>query len=202
MKRTYYSILEVTESASVEAIRGAYRYLAQRWHPDKNLDQRDKSEVITKQLNEAFDVLNDAGRRAQYDQWLASKRATKAQPETSKNLESANNNFSPAKKIQYSKLSERNKSPFIDFLRISLIATVIITGFLASLAGMFIFENYWALWTGLLIVSIFVVGINMIFDSIQYVRPKSFDNESKDKSFIENWIGTRQAWREWWSKMK
>lgn len=74
MGRTYYSTLEVTESASAETIRGAYRYLAQRWHPDKNPDNRAESERITKELNEAFDVLSDSVRRAQYDQWLASRR--------------------------------------------------------------------------------------------------------------------------------
>jgi curved DNA-binding protein CbpA len=109
--------------------------------------------------------------------------------------------YNKSKKIQYTELIKRYKSPFIDFFRICLISTVVITGFLASLASMFIFENYWALWTGLLIAGILVFGINMIFDSIKYIKPKSVGNESKDKFFIENWIGTRQAWREWWSKL-
>ena len=202
MKRTYYSILEVTESASVEAIRGAYRYLAQRWHPDKNLDQRENSELITKQLNEAFDVLNDAGRRAQYDQWLASRRSVKVQPEISKNLESANNNFLHTYKSQVCKSGQRNKSPFSELLRIFLIATVIIVGFFASLAGMLIFENHWMLWAGLLIMSIVVTGINIAFGSTQHVRFKSVDDTFKKKSFIESWIGTREEWREWWNKIR
>ncbi len=34
--RSYYDILEVSPSASDEVIRGAYKYLVQKWHPDKN----------------------------------------------------------------------------------------------------------------------------------------------------------------------
>lgn len=202
MERTYYSILEVTETASAEAIRGAYRYLTQRWHPDKNLDQREHSELITKQLNEAFDVLSDAGRRAQYDQWLASKRHIKVNPGLFQNIEIANNISSPPQKPQDRKSIQHNKSPLIDYLRIFLIASVVIVGFFTSLAGMFIFENLGVLGVGLIVLSIIIFGINRAFDSAQRVRPKSIDDKFKKEIHIDNWLGTKQEWKDWRKKTK
>lgn len=47
---TYYDILEVAETASQEAIKGAYKYLSQKWHPDKNPDNRDDAVLISQGL--------------------------------------------------------------------------------------------------------------------------------------------------------
>ncbi len=59
--QTHYQNLQVTENASPEVIKGAYRYLAQKWHPDKNPTERAKAERVTKLLNEAYAVLSDPG---------------------------------------------------------------------------------------------------------------------------------------------
>ena len=68
---THYDVLEVSESASTEQIHDAYRRLAKEYHPDGLPDNRSKlktdAEERMKQLNEAWEVLQDASKREQYD---------------------------------------------------------------------------------------------------------------------------------------
>lgn len=71
---THYDTLEVTESASDEVIKGAYRFLSQKWHPDKNPQQREGSERAMRAINDAYAVLSDPARRREYDAWLARQR--------------------------------------------------------------------------------------------------------------------------------
>ena len=59
--RTHYENLQVVETATIEVIRGAYRHLAQKWHPDKNPGNQGLAERNTKIINEAFAVLSDPG---------------------------------------------------------------------------------------------------------------------------------------------
>lgn len=61
-----YAILGVSETASEQEIKKAYRALAVKLHPDKNPDQ-DTTEKF-KQVNEAYDTLSDPQKRSQYDQ--------------------------------------------------------------------------------------------------------------------------------------
>ena len=73
----YYTILEVTPTATQAEIKRAYRRLARQYHPDLNqlaLDQH------IKQLNEAYKVLGNTTRRAAYDaQCLEEQRRKMAQ---------------------------------------------------------------------------------------------------------------------------
>ena len=66
-KRDYYEVLGVSRDASKEDLRSAYRRLARRYHPDVSKD--DDAEERFKEVNEAYQVLNDDDRRAQYDQF-------------------------------------------------------------------------------------------------------------------------------------
>jgi molecular chaperone DnaJ len=67
-KRDYYEILEVHKNASETEIKKAYRKLAIQFHPDKN--QGDKAaEDKFKEVSEAYEILSDAEKRAQYDQF-------------------------------------------------------------------------------------------------------------------------------------
>ena len=73
--RTFYDELEVTESASEERIRAAYRHLAQRLHPDKNPDPGAGERF--RNVGAAYAVLNDAEMRARYDLFLKRQRAAR-----------------------------------------------------------------------------------------------------------------------------
>src|SRR6202051_2816216 len=67
-KRCYYEVLEVERTAGDTALKAAFRKLAMKWHPDRN--PGDKScEVRFKEINEAYEVLKDADKRAAYDRF-------------------------------------------------------------------------------------------------------------------------------------
>ncbi len=64
--KNYYDILGVKKDASADEIKKAFRRLARKHHPDTG-----GSEDKFKELNEAYEVLSDAEKRAQYDQYGA-----------------------------------------------------------------------------------------------------------------------------------
>lgn len=66
-KRDYYDVLGVSKSASAEEIKKAYRKLSKKYHPDINKDS-DAPEKF-KEISEAYEVLSDEQKRAQYDQY-------------------------------------------------------------------------------------------------------------------------------------
>jgi molecular chaperone DnaJ len=67
-KRDYYDILGVTKGATDKDLKKAYRKLAIKHHPDKNPDNKE-AEGKFKEAAEAYEVLNDANKRARYDQY-------------------------------------------------------------------------------------------------------------------------------------
>jgi len=67
-KRDYYEILGLNKGSSDDEIKKAFRQLAKKYHPD--LNPGDKSaEARFKEVNEAYEVLSDADKRAKYDQF-------------------------------------------------------------------------------------------------------------------------------------
>lgn len=64
--KDYYQVLGVSESASAEDIKKAYRKLARKHHPDKNPDVAGAEEKF-KEIQEAYSVLSDETRRKEYD---------------------------------------------------------------------------------------------------------------------------------------
>lgn len=66
MAQDYYQTLGINKSASADEIKRAYRKLAHQHHPDKG--EKGDAEKF-KQVNEAYQVLSDPSKRAQYDQF-------------------------------------------------------------------------------------------------------------------------------------
>lgn len=67
-KRDYYEILGVTKSATADEIKKAYRKVAMQFHPDRNPGDKAAEEKF-KEAAEAYEVLSDADKKAQYDRY-------------------------------------------------------------------------------------------------------------------------------------
>lgn len=66
-KRDYYDVLGVSKNASDAELKSAYRKQAMHWHPDRN--KSPEAETKFKEINEAYQILSDAKKKAQYDQF-------------------------------------------------------------------------------------------------------------------------------------
>lgn len=68
MAKNYYQILGVKRDASEKEIKSAFRRLAKKYHPDANPNDP-SAESKFKEINEAYEVLSDADKRATYDRF-------------------------------------------------------------------------------------------------------------------------------------
>lgn len=68
MAKDYYSILGLDKDAGEEDVKKAFRKLALQYHPDKNPGDKSAEEKF-KEINEAYQVLSDPEKKAQYDQF-------------------------------------------------------------------------------------------------------------------------------------
>lgn len=67
MAKSLYETLEVSDTASSDEIKKAYRKLARKYHPDVNKDK--DAEEKFKEINAAYEVLSDPQKKQQYDQY-------------------------------------------------------------------------------------------------------------------------------------
>lgn len=66
-KRDYYEILGISKTANDDEIKKAYRSLAKKYHPDVSKDPNATEKF--KEIQEAYEVISDSKKRAQYDQF-------------------------------------------------------------------------------------------------------------------------------------
>jgi curved DNA-binding protein CbpA len=66
---THYDNLKVARNAPPEVIRGAYKSLSQKYHPDQNPGDPDAARIMAL-INEAYRVLSDPVKRQEHDQWI------------------------------------------------------------------------------------------------------------------------------------
>src|SRR3954471_15830368 len=67
-KRDFYEVLGVSKTASADEIKRAHRKLVRQYHPDVNKNNKPAEEKF-KEVQEAYDVLSDTEKRANYDQF-------------------------------------------------------------------------------------------------------------------------------------
>ena len=68
MAKDYYNILGVDKSSSTDDVKKAYRKMAMKYHPDRNPDNVEAEEKF-KDISEAYSVLSDDTKKANYDQF-------------------------------------------------------------------------------------------------------------------------------------
>ncbi|XBT18299.1 MAG: DnaJ domain-containing protein [Candidatus Shikimatogenerans sp. Tduv] len=69
MSKDYYNILGVNKNSSDLDIKKAYRKLALKYHPDKNIDNKKESEKKFKEISEAYNVLGNKEKKKNYDKY-------------------------------------------------------------------------------------------------------------------------------------
>ena len=78
MIKNYYQILGLKNTATFEEIKKVYRELAQKFHPDKNPNNKDAEERF-KAIAEANEILSNPTKRAAYDQQLLDEKLRQEQ---------------------------------------------------------------------------------------------------------------------------
>ena len=67
MESNYYQILNVTKDATLEEIKKAYKKLALKYHPDRNIHKKKEAEQKFKEIVEAYTILSNENLRKKYD---------------------------------------------------------------------------------------------------------------------------------------
>lgn len=106
-----YDILEVSKKASKEVIEKAYKTLAKKYHPDLQLPENKKNaEEMMKKINEAYSILSDEQKRAEYDRKLEAEEASKYNQNNNQNYTYTNENYNSNN--YYNNNSQNNTSNY------------------------------------------------------------------------------------------
>ena len=108
--KDYYKILEIDKKATQAEVKKAYRSLAKKNHPDKNLNDK-KAEERFKLVNEANEVLSSPEKRKQYDDlgdnWAQNQQAQNQQRQSSQQNRQANQGFGGGSQNDFSDFFEQ-----------------------------------------------------------------------------------------------
>ncbi|KAH6755897.1 DnaJ P58IPK-like protein [Perilla frutescens var. hirtella] len=66
-RKDWYKILGVSGTVPMSEIKKAYKKLALKWHPDKNVDNREEAEARFREIAAAYEILGDEDKRTRYD---------------------------------------------------------------------------------------------------------------------------------------
>ena len=66
----YYEILKISKNATDEEIKNSYKKLVKIYHPDLYVGDKNFAEQKIKEINEAYEILSDPKRKAEYDEYL------------------------------------------------------------------------------------------------------------------------------------
>ena len=101
--KKYYEILEVNPKASQEIIEKAYKVLAKKYHPDLQEEQyKELAKQKMQEINEAYEILSDANKRAKYDQELANEEKRELQ----RKIEEQNKIYEQSQNIQQNQIQQ------------------------------------------------------------------------------------------------
>ena len=73
---SYYEVLGIPNTANSNDIKKAYRKLALKWHPDKNQNSSESTEMFRK-ISEAYEVLSDPTKRDHYDRFGTGRQSSR-----------------------------------------------------------------------------------------------------------------------------
>jgi len=107
--KNYYKILEVHKDASQDVISKVYKFLAKKYHPDANTDNKEFAEAKFKEISEAYEVLSDVTKKIDYD--MALEEEEKIFSESPKLQELQNYCSQLEQEIEFLK-AERNNQNF------------------------------------------------------------------------------------------
>ena len=85
----YYDILKIKKSASEAEIKSAYKSLVKKYHPDLYVGDKEFAEKKIKEINEAYDILSDSNKKAEYDAYLHELGNPAPKVQTSYNAQNA-----------------------------------------------------------------------------------------------------------------
>lgn len=154
MRKDYYEILQVNRNASKEVIDRVYKMLAKKYHPD--LQRQENKELyadIFKEINEAYQVLSDERKRAEYDKKTVTNYVTKQEYErlrqenimlknminqnTRQNTTTASSYYSQQRRRNYgtpqSNNTQQKKMGFFDMLSSYIYEKLILIGIILFL---------------------------------------------------------------------
>jgi curved DNA-binding protein CbpA len=149
MQEDFYDVLGVTKDADPEVIIAAYRALAKKYHPDSGKTRGTGSPERFRQIQEAYETLSDASRRASYDDARrnegASQRSSQKAPQQeqppSKGQRADHKSEKPSPKAPPGQpdppSAKRNKSETIPSELVSWLVAIgqtLVTAFLVTLA--------------------------------------------------------------------